>query len=130
MIRAPQRVWHNRPVKQLLAAANILLPAAALADPPRIEAVRVTQSGNGWRFDVTLSHPDTGWDHYADGWRVLDMDGNELGMRVLAHPHVNEQPFTRSLGGVVIPDDATQVQVQARCQVDGWSTETTVVNLP
>lgn len=130
MIRAPRRVWHNRPVKQLVVAIAILLPAAALADPPRVEAVRVSQSGDSWRFDVTLSHPDTGWDHYADGWRVLDMDGNELGMRVLAHPHVNEQPFTRSLGGVAIPDGATQVQVQARCQVDGWNTEKTVVDLP
>ena len=78
---------------------------------------------------MTIRHPDTGWDHYADGWRVLDMDGNELGMRVLLHPHETEQPFTRSLGGVVIPDGMTQVQIQARCIVDGWNEGTTVVNL-
>ena len=37
-----------------------------------------------WNFDVTLSHKDTGWDDYANAWRVLDGDGKEqLGMRKL-----------------------------------------------
>lgn len=104
----------------------LLLAGPALADPPGIDHVRATQTGDTWRFDVTISHPDTGWDHYADGWRVLDMQGNELGLRVLHHPHVNEQPFTRSLSGVAIPAGTTQVQIEARCSVDGWSTITTV----
>ena len=60
-------------MKVLLAIA--LLAAPALADPPAIDAVRATQTAQGWRFDVTLSHPDTGWEHYADGWRVLDPEG-------------------------------------------------------
>jgi hypothetical protein len=102
----------------------------AQAEPARIDRVTATQTGNTWRFDVTISHPDTGWDHYADGWRVLDMDGNELGLRVLVHPHVNEQPFTRSLSGVVIPEGTTQVQVQARDLPGGWNEGTTVVDLP
>lgn len=106
-----------------------MLASPALADPPTIEQVRTSANGDTWRFDVTIRHPDTGWDHYADGWRVLDMDGNELVMRVLLHPHETEQPFTRSLGGVVIPDGMTQVQIQARCIVDGWNEGTTVVNL-
>ena len=106
--------------------AFLLLAAPAWADPPVIDAVRATQTGDTWRFDVTISHPDTGWDHYADGWRVLDMEGNELGLRVLYHPHVEEQPFTRSLSGVVIPDGLTEVQIQARDNIDGWSTIQTV----
>ncbi|MEM1352393.1 MAG: hypothetical protein AAGF27_08605, partial [Pseudomonadota bacterium] len=78
-----------------------LLAGIACAEEPNIESVTVRQASDGtWRFDVTISHPDTGWDHYANGWRVLDMDGNELGMRELVHPHVEEQPFTRSLSGV------------------------------
>jgi hypothetical protein len=105
---------------------TLLLAGPVLADPVSIDDVSATQSGATWRFDVTLSHPDTGWDHYADGWRVLDMDGNELGMRVLYHPHVEEQPFTRSLSGVVIPAALTQVQIEARCSVDGWTTIKTV----
>ncbi len=107
-----------------------LMAAPALADAPVIENATAQRSGDTWRFDVTVSHPDTGWDHYADGWRVLDMNGNELGMRVLHHPHEQEQPFTRSLSGVAIPDGTTQVQIQPRCSVDGWAEETYVVTLP
>jgi hypothetical protein len=52
-----------------------------------------------------------------------------LGMRVLGHPHVNEQPFTRSLSGVQIPDGTTQVQIQARDLPHGWNDTTTIVEL-
>lgn len=106
------------------------LSLPALADPPTVDHVATQETGAGiWRFDVTISHPETGWDHYADGWRVLDMTGRELGMRVLTHPHVEEQPFTRSLSGVRIPDGTAQVQVQARDHPGGWNTGTTVVRL-
>jgi hypothetical protein len=108
-----------------------LLASPALADEPVIEAVSATQSSNGtWRFDVTIAHPDTGWDHYADGWRILDEDGNELGLRVLHHPHVDEQPFTRSLSGVRIPEGTKRVQVQARDLPKGWNATTVFVDLP
>ena len=75
-----------------LALLLTLLPTLAWADAPVVEDVRATRTGSTWRFDVTLSHPDTGWDHYADGWRIIDSAGKELGLRMLAHPHVNEQP--------------------------------------
>lgn len=116
-------------MKRLLFIA-LCAATPTLADDPVIEQVTATQSGTTWQFSVTLSHPDTGWDHYADGWRVLDMDGNELGLRVLAHPHVNEQPFTRSLGGVVVPEGTSQVQIQARCLVDGWEERKYTLELP
>ncbi|WP_371808746.1 hypothetical protein [Ruegeria sp. HKCCD4884] len=108
---------------------SAFLASPAFADPPTIEKVAATRSGDTWRFDVTIRHPDTGWDDYADGWRVLDMNGNELGMRVLHHPHVDEQPFTRSLSGVAIPEGTAQVQVQARDNVGGWAEDTTVIDL-
>ncbi|UWQ63005.1 hypothetical protein K3723_01500 [Leisingera caerulea] len=121
-------------MKQLLLPlllSTAALPALpALADEPVIEGATARQSGGGWTFSATLSHPDTGWDHYADGWRVLDMDGKELGLRVLAHPHEHEQPFTRSLSGVQIPEGTTQVQIQARCLVDGWGRDTYALTLP
>jgi hypothetical protein len=107
----------------------VLLVCPALADPPAISAVQAVDQGGTWRFDVTIEHPDTGWNHYADGWRVLAPDGGELGTRVLYHPHVDEQPFTRSLTGVAIPDGLTQVRIEARCSVDGWTT-LTPVDLP
>ena len=113
-----------------LALTACLLPAAALADAPAIESAEASWQAGNWTFSVTLSHPDTGWDHYADGWRVLDMDGNELGLRVLYHPHVDEQPFTRSLSGVSLPAGTMQVQFQTRCSTDGWSEDTYVLTLP
>ena len=83
---------------------------------------RATRTGEGrWRFDVTVSHPDTGWDNYADRWQVVDPATDEvLGERVLLHPHVTEQPFTRSLGDVAIPTDLPLVVVRARTYVTGY----------
>ena len=97
-----------------------LSPALAMADPAVVEEVRARPGSSGWSFDVTLLHGDTGWDDYADGWRVVDADGAELGLRVLYHPHVDEQPFTRSLGGVSIPDGTETVFIEARTNTDGW----------
>lgn len=111
-------------MKYAIIAALIAGPA--FADGPVVEDVTVS----GDRFSVTLSHPDTGWDHYADGWEVLDADGNSLGIRELLHPHVTEQPFTRSLSGVQVPADATVVYVRARCNLDGWSDALFEVTLP
>lgn len=105
-------------MKKLLLLA--LLASPAFADPPVIENANATQTGTSWHFDVTLRHPDTGWDHYADGWRVLDANGTVLGTRVLHHPHETEQPFTRSLSGIEIPADLKTVYIEAKCSVDGW----------
>ena len=99
------------------------------ADSPEIKDVRIKKTGMVWRVDVTLEHGDTGWDHYADGWEILDADGNQLAHRELLHPHVNEQPFTRALSGVVFPDGTRAVFVRAKCSVDGWSGESTKVEL-
>lgn len=108
----------------------LALASPAFADAPVIEGVTATASASGWRFDVTLRHPDTGWDHYADAWEVLAPDGTSLGIRELAHPHETEQPFTRSLGGVTLPDGIDHVLIRARCNTDGWNATTTRVSLP
>ena len=52
--------------------------------------------------------------------------GRCSGERVLLHPHVDEQPFTRSLSGVAIPSDVEQVTVRAHDNVDGWGPEVPV----
>lgn len=117
-------------MKQLsLALLSLLIAIPAWADYPQIVDVKVTKYGVEWRVDVTLLHPDTGWDHYADGWEILDTEGNRLGYRELAHPHVNEQPFTRSLGNVTLPDGTREIFIRARCSVDGWASETFRVEL-
>jgi len=95
---------------------------SALADDVMIKKVelRRSKSGSSWTFHVTLKHNDTGWSHYADAWQVVDEDGKVLGKRVLYHPHENEQPFTRSLSGVNVPEDAI-IYVEAHDKVHGWS---------
>jgi hypothetical protein len=91
-------------------------------DYAQVLRVAATQQQNRqWRFDVTVRHNDDGWDHYADAWQVVQpSDGKVLGERVLAHPHEHEQPFTRSLSGVSVPDDLAVVLVRAKCNVHGF----------
>ncbi len=78
-------------------------------------------SDGRWSFSVTVRHADSGWDHYADLWQVVaDESGEVLGERPLAHPHTNEQPFTRSLSGVEIPPSVEAVRVRAKCSQHGY----------
>lgn len=100
-------------------------------DFPDIIAAQATREDAGtWRFDVTVSSPYDTPQRYADAWRVLDQDGNELGIRVLTHDHANEQPFTRSQTGIEIPDDVTEVTVQGRDLSNGWGGGELTVTLP
>jgi len=81
-------------------------------------------------FSVTLMHDDEGWDHYANQWDVVTLDGSLLKSRVLYHPHENEQPFTRSLSGVVIPAGTKAVKIRAKDSRHGYSAEEYTVQLP
>ncbi len=74
--------------------------------------------GNSFQVITTLKHADTGWDHYANGWEILDEQGNILGKRVLFHPHVNEQPFTRS-HTLDIPAKVNRITVRGIDSVHG-----------
>ena len=99
--------------------------------------VRAVQQEDGtWTFYVTVSHPDTGWDDYADGWDVLTLDGVVVKpdasgkfTRLLLHPHENEQPFTRSQSGITIPDGVTEVTVRAHDLVAGFGGQEVRVDL-
>tara|TARA_R110000851_G_scaffold188907_6_gene338962 strand:+ start:1044 stop:1397 length:354 start_codon:yes stop_codon:yes gene_type:complete len=99
-----------------------LVAGPVAADQPEILGVQFDKARSGWTVAVTVLHPDTGWDHYVDGWEVLDAAGNRLGYRLLHHPHVEEQPFTRSLPSLTLPEGTQEVFVRAHCSVDGWST--------
>ena len=109
--------------------ATILTTAPVLAGDVEIVNAEFRGSGGDWSVSVTLLHGDTGWDHYADAWRVVAEDGTVLGTRTLYHPHENEQPFTRSLGGVSIPAGARIVYVEAHDKVHGWSPDRLEVDL-
>jgi hypothetical protein len=99
--------------------------------------VRATESDEGlWTFQVTVAHPDTGWEDYADGWDVVLPDGTVVKpdsdspfTRLLLHPHETEQPFTRSQSGIAIPAGINQVTVRAHDLVDGFGGQEVVVDL-
>lgn len=98
----------------ILTIVALFFSALAYSGESDVVAVKAKRSSQGvYRFDVTVQHADTGWDHYANKWEVLAPDGSVLGTRVLHHPHVGEQPFTRSLSGVKIPADIKQVIIRS-----------------
>jgi hypothetical protein len=93
------------------------------------DVIDVEISGDGpYAFAVTVSSPDTGWDKYADEWRIESESGEILGVRELTHPHVDEQPFTRSLRGVDVEAGSTVV-VAARDSVEGYCGERVTVTV-
>ena len=105
--------------------------AGALAGEADVVKVGVKQIGERtYRFDVTVAHADTGWDHYADKWDVVAPDNTILGTRILHHPHVNEQPFTRSLSGVKIQAGIDHVVIRAHDSVHKYGGQSVRVELP
>ena len=126
-------------VSSLVQTVDVSTPTSSLEQAANADVVhvRAVQALSGdWTFHVTVQHPDIGWEDYADGWDVLSLDGTVLGpdpdspfTRLLLHPHVDEQPFTRSQSGIVIPDGVTQVRVRAHDLVDGYGGRQVVVDL-
>jgi len=89
-----------------------------------------------WTFSVTVQHPDTGWEDYADGWDIVLPDGEVIKSdpeseftRTLLHPHVDEQPFTRSQSGIKISTDVTRVRVRAHDLIDGFGGDEIFIDL-
>ena len=91
--------------------------------------VAIQRSDDSWCVNTSVRHNDQSWDHYADGWEVIDLEGNQLGYRQLGHPHDNEQPFTRSQCNIKIPADVTKVIVRAKCNKHGFGGKAIIVDL-
>ena len=107
----------HQSAKTLLTGLVLILSSTSWAGEADVVGGAITALGDGrFRVDATVRHDDTGWDHYANRWDVLAPDGTILGSRVLAHPHENEQPFTRSLT-LDIPADVTEITLQANDSV-------------
>lgn len=110
----------------------LILSVVGVANAGEVKIVAAEFSGKGesqWSVSVTLEHEDTGWDHYADAWRVVDVEGNVLGNRELLHPHVDEQPFTRRLSGITVPENVRKVFIEAHDKVHGWTKRRLLVDL-
>ena len=117
--------------KTAIAGLLLVLPFASYAGKADVENVVVTKNSVGnYNFSVTVRHKDEGWNHYANQWQVLGNDGKVYATRILYHPHVEEQPFTRSLNGVQIPSGLKQVIVRARDSKHGYGGKSITVRLP
>ena len=121
-----------RVTKSLVSAVFVILAGApALAGEADVVKATINLAGDGsYALTATLRHGDEGWDHYADRWEVLDPDGTVLGVRELAHPHVNEQPFTRGLRGVKIPAGISTVTIRARDSQHGYGGKSVELAVP
>lgn len=119
----------------VLVVATVFVAACADAEegdglfPDVIDAVATRNADGTYEFSVTLSSPYDTPQRYADAWRIRDRDGTVYGVRELLHDHGGEQPFTRSLNGVEIPDGVTSVVVEGRDQVNGWGGTTLELDL-
>lgn len=118
------------PVFALAFGLVVGLPWAMAGEADVVDVSVSEQSDGVFRFDVTVAHADTGWEHYADRWEVVAPDGTILGTRTLLHPHENEQPFTRSLSGVAIPPGIDTVTVRAHDSVHGLGGAEMTIPLP
>lgn len=107
------------------------IPAlAGKADVVAVKVFKLPKKGpDVFRFRVTVRHADAGWSHYADRWQVVGPDGAVLGTRVLAHPHDDEQPFTR-LKDITIPVTITTVTVRAGDKKHGLGGREMTVKIP
>jgi hypothetical protein len=94
------------------------------------------ESDGTWTFHVTVTHEDVNWYDYADGWDVVLPDGTvvkpdhfSVHTHHLRHPHVEEQPFTRTQKGIVIPQGVDKVTIRAHDKKYGWGGEEIEVDL-
>ena len=116
-------------LRGFLMGLSMFVTGQAIAGDVEIVNTRFElQSPGSWHVSTTLKHADSGWDHYADAWRVVNEKGEDLGTRTLFHPHEHEQPFTRS-HTVHIPEGVTIVYVEAHDKVHGWAKQRVRVDL-
>ena len=117
--------------KIVLIVALLFPVKVGFAGEADVIDVKATKTGaNVYYFSVTVQHNDEGWNHYANKWDVVAPDGKVLGTRILHHPHVNEQPFTRSLSGVTISDTIETVIIRAHDSVHLYGGDTVMLELP
>lgn len=82
------------------------------------------------KFAVSVRHADAGWDHYANRYEILDLEGKVLATRILRHPHLEEQPFTRGISQVRIPWETGRVKVRAGDLVHDFGGEVIELSIP
>ncbi|MEJ1363486.1 MAG: hypothetical protein RPU64_13725 [Candidatus Sedimenticola sp. (ex Thyasira tokunagai)] len=115
----------------VLLISTVMLSGAVMAGQADVLKLTAEKTGlHSYRFDVTVRHADSGWSHYADRWEILGPEDKVLAVRVLHHPHVDEQPFTRSLGSIKLPANLTWVRARAHDKRHGYGGRRVTISLP
>ncbi len=109
---------------------SISAASAYASEASVLDANAVANADGTYGFNVTVSHYDEGWTHYANKWEILTPEGKVIETLTLFHPRVKEQPFVRSIGRVAIPIGVTEVVVRASDTITGPGTRTFTVKLP
>ncbi len=118
-------------IQSLIVFLCIIFVSSAFSGEADVVDVKISKTGKTtFSFSVSVKHEDTGWKHYVNKWDIVDDNGKVFGTRILHHPHVDEQPFTRSLSGVEIPQSIKTVVVQAHDSVHEYGGKTVSVKLP
>lgn len=125
----------NSPLRKLsiLTALTVsLFSASNLASAGKADVVKVTyhklSSGN-YNFHVSIQHDDSGWDHYANRWEILDLQGNILAVRDLRHPQLDKDTYQKTKNNIEIPEGIRTVQVRAHDIMHGYGGHVMTVEL-
>ncbi len=117
-------------MKLLFIFLTILLVPNIYANNAKVLKVKaLCQNSDICSFFVTIKHNDTGWKHYVNKYEILNMKKEIIATRVLHHPHVKEQPFTRSISNVKIPKNLKNVIIRAHDIVHGYEGNEVLVNI-
>ena len=113
----------------LICYLIMLFPCVSIAGEADILSAEVESvGGEFYRFNVSVQHNDESWKHYVTRWEVLDLDSKLLAVRVLRHPHIKEQPFTRSVTAI-IPEGTNKVIIRAYDSVHEFGGKELTLNL-
>jgi hypothetical protein len=114
-----------------LTLVGLLLNAGLYAGQADVLKATIERTAPGrFTIAVTLRHADSGWNHYANRWEVIGPQGQVLATRTLMHPHIREQPFTRSLSDVSIPIEDTWVKIRAHDLKHGYGGREVTLSVP
>lgn len=118
--QAPREQSSQVSTEQVSTKSDASVETADISGVIGVEATK--GSDDNYTFSVTIQSPDEGCDRYANWWEVITEDGTLLYRRILAHSHVDEQPFTRS-GGPVEIGSKDVVIVRSHMHPTGYHTQ-------
>ena len=116
----------------VVASSLTCASGLATAGAADVVAGAARQAADGtWSFEVTMRCDDRGADYFCDRFEVLTPTGRVVGVRRLLHDHTDEQPFTRDLQGVTVPDGFPRgVLIRGHHNIRGYDGAALKLELP